>query len=157
MKIQRQPFAHTTPAICPIPCTVEHQHSSALFMVPARGCAYIGQDASKGAREGGSAKEERDTELPLPSLVPHREVVHDAGEETRLGDTEKKTGNKEARQILDYAHECGNDPPQNGQGRQPESRSCPLENDVAGNLGLSRNQHHFFIKPKRGGSHSLQR
>lgn len=99
-----------------------------------RGAAYISQNTTKRTSEGGSTEEQRDSELSLPSLVPHGEIVDDTRKESGLSDTEEEAGHKEACEVLDHSHQSSNNAPQNGQRGQPEPRRSSLEDDVAGNL-----------------------
>lgn len=46
------------------------------------------KDTTEGAGKGRAAEEERDTILAFIALVPHREVVDDAGEQARFRDTQ---------------------------------------------------------------------
>ena len=139
---RRKTYQNEDPAPAPLPHNTGHVSNplckrgsaSSLLHIIQVGGAHVGQDAAKGPREGGSTEEQRDAELPFPSLVPHREVVHDAGEKTGLGNAQEKAGNKESRQVLDDTHERSDDSPRDGQRWEPEPRSCPLEDNVAGNL-----------------------
>ena len=59
----------------------------------------IGKDSTKRASQGRGAEEQRDTKLSFTSLVPHRKVVNNPGEEPRLGDTEEEARYEESSEI----------------------------------------------------------
>ena len=102
------------------------------------GATNISQDATKRPSQGSGTEEQRDAELSLTPLVPHGEIVNNAGEKSGLCNTEEKAGGKESTEVLNHAHEGCNDAPKNCQRRQPKARSRPLENDVAGNLAENK-------------------
>ena len=65
------------------------------------------------------------------SFVPHAEIEHGSGEESRFCDAEKEADDNESGETLSESHECANDPPRKDKSRKPELRRCKLEDDVA--------------------------
>jgi len=68
------------------------------------------------------------------SLVPHAQIIEDAGGETAFCDAEKETGSEESGEILGDAHERTNDTPCEGESREPKPRGGEFEGDVARDL-----------------------
>lgn len=128
MKIQRQPFSHTTPPMCPIPYTsLDQSHHRGQR-------SHICQNATKRTRQRRRAEEERDPKLPVPPAVPHGKVKHDSREQTTLRHAKEETRCEESLEVVHEAHQRRHDTPCHGQGWQPQAGRGALEDDVAGDL-----------------------
>lgn len=64
----------------------------------------VGEDAAKGAAEGGHGEPEAIAGSELGAGVESRDHEDDAGDETRLGEAEEEAGGEEAAVVLDSGH-----------------------------------------------------
>lgn len=71
----------------------------------------ICQNTTKGTCERSETEEEGDAILALATLVPHGEIIHDAGKETALCHTQEESSDKKSGQIADDAEQSGDDTP----------------------------------------------
>lgn len=78
-----------------------------------------GEQAAKGAGDGGSGEEDGGAHAKLAALVPAGQVVVDAGEETSLGHAQEPTGGHQLGPVVDEAHADHGGTP-----KDPVERAC---------------------------------
>jgi hypothetical protein len=89
-----------------------------------------GEQAAKGARNGGGGEEDGGAHTELGALVPAAEIVIDAGEQTRLGQTEKPARRRQSREIGHQAHERHTDAPGEHDGWDEDAGTPAFEQDL---------------------------
>lgn len=67
-------------------------------------------------------------------FIPHTQIKHHPGEKSTLRNTEEESRYDEAREVLRYAQEGGDDAPCEHEGWEPETGCGALEDYVAGDF-----------------------
>ena len=96
-----------------------------------------GEQTTERAGKSSSREEQSGAETELLALVPARQIIVDAREETSLSDTEEPTASEETSLVVDNTHEGHNDTPGEDDGGEEDAGRPPLDQDVGQGLEAS--------------------
>ena len=88
------------------------------------------QKPTEGARHGRGGEEDGHADTEFGTLVPTRQVITDAGEQTGLGETEEPPRRHQPAVIVAQAHGDHDDPPQDHDDRDEDGGAKAFEEDV---------------------------